>query len=175
MNTASTLQAPHTFAAGIEVLTREQVYLDEQRWDDWLALYAPDCEYWVPAWKNEESLTTDPRTELSHIYYSSRAGLEDRVVRIRSRRSPASTPMPRTTHILGNVLPLPSQQAGPSAMRLRSSWVCHVFFPRQHDSHAYFGRSEHELVHADGGWLIQKRKTLLLNDYIPTMLDVYCL
>ncbi|OGA29528.1 MAG: hypothetical protein A3I01_14380 [Betaproteobacteria bacterium RIFCSPLOWO2_02_FULL_65_24] len=177
MNAPLNVDARDTLAAGVEVLTREQVYLDEQRWDEWLALFAPDCEYWVPAWKNEESLTSNPQAELSHIYYASRAGLEDRVVRIRSRRSPASTPLPRTTHILGNVLPVPAPQAGAGApaLRLRSSWVCHVFFPREQASHAFFGRAEHQLVARDGRWIIQKKKTLLLNDYIPTMLDVYCI
>jgi 3-phenylpropionate/cinnamic acid dioxygenase small subunit len=170
---APNLEARDALAAGMDLLAREHVYLDEQRWDEWLALYAPDCEYWVPAWKNEESLTCDPRAELSHIYYASRAGLEDRVVRIRSRRSPASTPLPRTTHLLGNVLPVAGAPGG--SLRLRSSWVCHVFFPREHASHAFFGRAEHELAARDGRWVIQKKKTLLLNDYIPTMLDVYCI
>ena len=53
--------------------------LDERRWDEWIALYAPDCEYWVPTWRDEENLTSDPQAELSHIYYANRAGLEDRV------------------------------------------------------------------------------------------------
>jgi 3-phenylpropionate/cinnamic acid dioxygenase small subunit len=164
---------PQLLAAGTQVLEREGVYLDEQRWDEWLALFVPDCEYWVPSWKNEETLTTNPQAELSHIYYASRAGLEDRVVRIRSRRSPASTPMPRTTHVLSNVMAL--DNASPDKLRLRSSWVCHVFFPRMHESHAFFGRAEYELVQKDGAWLIGKKKTILQNDYIPTMLDVYCI
>jgi 3-phenylpropionate/cinnamic acid dioxygenase small subunit len=144
MNAPMSLDARGPLAAGLELLTREQVYLDEQRWDEWLGLFAQDCEYWVPTWKNEEQVTTNPQAEVSHIYYANRAGLEDRVVRIRSRRSPACAPMPRTTHVLGNVLPMATMPAG--GMRLRSSWVCHVFFPRLHDSHAFFGRSEHELV-----------------------------
>ena len=121
---------------GIEILNREAVYLDEQRWDEWLALFVPDCEYWVPSWKNEEELTSNPQAELSHIYYASRAGLEDRIVRIRSRRSPASTPMPRTSHLLSGFLPLGTPDA--QHIRLRSSWACHVFFPRIHESHAFF-------------------------------------
>jgi 3-phenylpropionate/cinnamic acid dioxygenase small subunit len=161
------------FAAAIEVLQREGAYLDERRWDDWLALFASDCEYWAPAWKNEDSLASDPQSELSHIYYASRAGLEDRVVRIRSRRSPASTPTPRTTHVVSGILPLGEPTA--TRVALRSSWVCHVFFPRQHESHAFFGRAEHEIALREGRWLIAKKKTILQNDYIPTMLDVYCL
>jgi 3-phenylpropionate/cinnamic acid dioxygenase small subunit len=173
MNAPLQFGANDLLSAGIDVLQREAIYLDEQRWDEWLALFVPDCEYWVPSWKNEETLTSNPQAELSHIYYATRAGLEDRIVRIRSRRSPASTPMPRTTHLIGSVLPL--EQPGPERMKLRSSWVCHVFFPRQHDSHAFFGRSEHELALKDGTWMIAKKKTILLNDYIPTMLDVYCI
>jgi len=142
-----------SLAAGIELVHREARLLDEQRWDDWLALY------------------TDPQAELSHIYYASRAGLEDRIVRIRSGKSAASTPLPRTAHILGSVLPLESPA---DRLRLDSTWVSHVFFPRSRESHAFFGRSEHELVLREGDWRIAKKKILLQNDYIPTMLDVYC-
>lgn len=160
------------FSAGRDVILREAMVLDEQRWDEWLALYTEDCEYWMPAWKADGTPTTNPQAELSHIYYASRAGLEDRIVRIRSGKSPASTPMPRTAHILGAVLPL----AAPAAdrLRIRSSWVSHVYFPRSHESHAFFGHSEHELVLREGDWRIAKKKIVLQNDYIPTMLDIYC-
>lgn len=160
-----------SLASGIELVHREARLLDEQRWDEWLALYLEDCEYWMPAWKADGTLTSDPRTELSHIYYASRAGLEDRVVRIRSGKSAASTPTPRTAHIVGSVLPLESRA---DCLLLGSSWACHVFFPRSHESHAFFGRTEHELALRDGDWRIAKKKILLQNDYIPTMLDVYC-
>jgi 3-phenylpropionate/cinnamic acid dioxygenase small subunit len=158
--------------AGRELLMREAMYLDEQRWDEWLALYTEDCEYWMPAWKADGTPTSNPRTELSHIYYANRAGLEDRIVRIRSRRSPASTPMPRTAHVLSTILPL--DLPAPERIRLRSTWATHVFFPRQRENHCFFGRSEHELVRRGDGWGIARKKIIMLNDYIPTMLDVYC-
>ncbi len=158
-------------ATGIELVHREAMYLDEQRWDDWLALYTEDCEYWMPAWKADGTPTTNPQAELSHIYYANRAGLEDRIVRIRSGKSPASTPMPRTAHVLGAVLPV---EAPADRLRLKSTWVSHVFFPRSRETHAFFGRSEHELVLREGDWRISRKKILLQNDYIPTMLDIYC-
>src|SRR5262249_6525194 len=121
--------------------------------------------------KGDGTLTANPRTELSHIYYASRAGLEDRVVRIRSGKSAASTPMPRTAHIVGSVVPLESPA---DALKLGSSWVCHGVFPRSRESDAFYGRTEHELALRGGDWRIAKKKILLQNDYIPTMLDVYC-
>jgi 3-phenylpropionate/cinnamic acid dioxygenase small subunit len=160
------------FATGAELVGREAVLIDERRWDEWLALFTPDCEYWMPTWKSDDTLAADPRTELSHFYYASRAGLEDRIYRIRSNRSPASMPLPRTTHIIGHVRLL--EPASPEAMRLRSNWVSHVFFPRAGDSHAFFGFSEHTLVSQAGDWRIAKKRIVLQNDYIPTMLDIYC-
>ena len=63
----------------------------------------------------------------------------------------------------------------PERQRLRSSWACHVFFPRSNETHAFFGRSEHELARQDGDWRIARKKIVLQNDYIPGMLDIYCL
>lgn len=159
-------------ATGSELLHREGVLLDEQRWDEWLALFTADCEFWMPTWKSDEVLGSDPRTELSLMYYSSRAGLEDRILRIRSRRSPASMPLPRTAHIVGAILPLEPPAA--DRMKLRSTWISQVFAPRTQVQHAFFGRSEHELVLREGAWLIRKKKVTLQNDYIPTLLDIYC-
>ena len=81
-----------------DVLFREAYYLDGRKWDDWLELFTEDCEYWVPSWKDEHQVTEDPKREISLIYYGGRFGLEDRVWRIRSGQSIASTPLPRTTH-----------------------------------------------------------------------------
>jgi 3-phenylpropionate/cinnamic acid dioxygenase small subunit len=158
-------------AAGADLIEREAALIDERRWDEWLALFTLDCEYWMPAWKGDDTLTSDPSRELSHFYYASRAGLEDRIFRIRSNRSPASTPLPRTTHIVTNVRALDPPAA--DLMRLRANWVSHVFFPRTELSHAFFGQVEHTLVLRET-WLIAKKRIVLQNDYIPTMLDIYC-
>jgi 3-phenylpropionate/cinnamic acid dioxygenase small subunit len=160
-------------AQGEEILQREGIYLDEQRWDEWIALFAPDCEYWVPAWLDQDTLSTDPQREMSHIYYASRQGLEDRIVRIRTGRSPASTPTPRTAHLVTGVLAL--EPPTPELLKLRSTWSSHVFFPRSRTSFTFFGHARYEIVRRDSGWLIQRKKVIFQNDYIPTMLDVYCI
>ncbi|MBI4291933.1 MAG: aromatic-ring-hydroxylating dioxygenase subunit beta [Betaproteobacteria bacterium] len=166
-------EARALLAAGEEILQREGIYLDEQRWNEWLDLFAPDCEYWVPAWTSERVLAADPQRELSHIYYASRQGLEDRIVRIRTGRSPASTPMPRTAHLVSAVLALEPPTS--ERLRLRSTWASHVFFPRSRMTYTFFGYAIHELVQRENRWLIQRKKTVLQNDFIPTMLDVYCI
>ncbi len=68
-------------------MQREGLLLDEHAWEQWLELYEPDCEYWVPMWDDDGEPTRDPQSELSLIYYQSRSGLEDRVFRIKTGKS----------------------------------------------------------------------------------------
>jgi benzoate/toluate 1,2-dioxygenase beta subunit len=153
------------------LLTLEGMLLDERDWDAWLALYEEDAEFWMPAWKSESEPTTDPLKELSLIYYAGRAGLEDRVQRIRSGRSVASTPLRRTAHMVGNVL-LAGESSG--VLSVKSSFAVHVYDTRQKTQHVFFGRTTHGLVRREAGLRIRSKKVILANDCIPSMLDVYC-
>ncbi|MDX3908037.1 MAG: aromatic-ring-hydroxylating dioxygenase subunit beta [Pigmentiphaga sp.] len=155
----------------IDLVYTEAMLLDEHRWADWLALYEQDCEFWMPMWRTEEAMNDSPATGLSHIYYASRAGLEDRIARIRSRKSPASSPLPRTTHIIGTPL---LQEGSADHCVVRTSWSCHVVFPRHRDPHAFFGSNQYHLARAGDGWRIRRKHIKLVNDYVPTMLDIYC-
>lgn len=153
------------------MLYRQAYYLDTQRWDDWLALFAEDAEYWVPAWKGEHTPTDNPKREVSLIYYNKRAGLEDRVWRARSGKSIASAVLPRTQHSIANVM----LDEGASSNRLLvfSNWTVQQFLVKEKVAETHFGRYEHELVRLDNAWRIAKQKILLLNDYLPAKLDFY--
>ena len=59
-------------------LFREVRHLDDRQFEEWLQLYAPDAEYWMPAWDDDDQLTNDPHSQISLIYYPNRNGLEDR-------------------------------------------------------------------------------------------------
>ena len=153
-------------------LQLEGHHLDRRDWDAWLALYDEDAVYWVPAWKDEDTPGDDPDAEVSLIYHQGRAALEDRVWRIRSQRSVASIPLMRTAHMIGNVIARPGADG---ALLVDASWTCHTYDPKRRKQHVFFGRYEIELRwHADG-WKFARKKVLLQNDYIPTMIDFYCL
>lgn len=152
-----------------ELLFCEALYVDEKRWADWLALFDPQAEYWVPSWDSDNELTTDPQTEISLIYYGDRTGLEDRVFRLRTGRSAASTPMPRTCHVVSNILATPGADG---TCCVSASFVTHLF--RRNAEQHFFGRYDYLLVPSeDGGWRIRKKKIVVLNDLIDTVLDIY--
>src|SRR6516225_7400134 len=122
-------------------LYREARYLDDRDWDAWLECYAPDAEFWMPSWDDDDRLVEDPQTEISLIYYPHRGGLEDRVFRIRTERSSAtSLPEPRTSHNISNVEILDRRDA---AVQLRFNWVTYSFRYKIVDT--YFGTSFYTL------------------------------
>jgi 3-phenylpropionate/cinnamic acid dioxygenase small subunit len=157
--------------AAADLLYAEASFLDRQQWDDWLALYLEECEFWMPAWKSEHALTDDPRRELSLVYYSSRTDLHDRVSRARSGRSVASVPMPRTQHMLSNIVV--QQHEDDRACTVYSNWMVNLVRLKQRERDCLFGRYEHELALADVGWRIRKKKIVLMNDRMRTMVDFY--
>lgn len=158
-------------AAATELLYREASLLDERMWDDWVALYTPDCEYWMPTWKNEDEPTTDPKRELSMIYYSNRAGLEDRAWRVKSGRAASSAVLPRTQHVITNIRVAESN--GDGCMLVKSNWTVQQFLPKDKVVETFFGRYEHALAKSGAEWRIAKKKILLLNDYLPAKIDFY--
>lgn len=158
-------------AIATELLHREALLLDTQRWDEWLALFTADARFWVPAWKAEHTPTDDPKRELSLIYYADRGGLEDRVWRARSGRSVASVVLPRTHHAITNILLLASVPE--HSIDVASYSTTHVYSIKDKAVEVYFARVEHRLVRRDDSWRIAAKKIVLLNDYLPAKLDFY--
>ncbi len=157
-------------AIAAEVLYREALYLDEKRWEEWLALFTDPVEFWVPAWKSETEPTADPATEISLLYISTHLELEERVARIRSGKSNASTPLPRTAHAVTNVL---AEFGDGDELTARCVTTTHIYNVKRREPQLVFARCVYGLLWRGKEWKIRRKKLLLLNDYIPTMLDFY--
>jgi 3-phenylpropionate/cinnamic acid dioxygenase small subunit len=153
-----------------DLLYREAALLDDGGWDEWLALYTEDARFWMPAWRDEATPTSDPHSELSLIYYEGRRGLEDRVFRARSGQSVASHPRPRCLHCLSNVVLLASTT---DSAEVASAFTVFLHDVRADRTHHFFGRYRHELRREADGWRISSKKILLFNDTIPTVVDFY--
>ena len=150
-------------------LYREARALDDRRWDDWLACYSPEAVFWMPAWDDDDALVEDPQREISLIYYGHKGGLEDRVFRIRTERSSAtSLPEPRTSHNISNVEILDARDA---AIDLRFNWFTLSY--RYKTVTTYFGISFYTLDTSGAGPLIVNKKVVLKNDYIHHVIDIY--
>jgi benzoate/toluate 1,2-dioxygenase subunit beta len=170
---AALMNKPVQGALSIEDVTqylyREARYLDDKEWDSWLALYHPEVEFWMPAWDDDDKLVSDPQTEISLIWYGHKGGLEDRVFRIRTERSSAtSLPEPRTSHNISNV-EIVSQSE--DECQVRFNWV--TFSYRYKTVDTYFGTSFYTLDTGGPSPLVKRKKIVMKNDYIHHVVDIY--
>ncbi|TCP17307.1 benzoate 1,2-dioxygenase small subunit [Simplicispira metamorpha] len=149
-------------------LYQEARALDDRRWDDWLAFYAPDANFHMPAWDDDGGLTTDPQKEVSLIYYPSRAGLEDRIFRIETERAASAIPDTRTGHALSNIEVLKQDE---NSIEVRFNWTTHAY--RYNIVDTYFGYSIYTINTSGETPLIQRKYVVLKNDRIHHWLDVY--
>jgi benzoate/toluate 1,2-dioxygenase beta subunit len=149
-------------------LYREARLLDDRQWDEWLACYSPKVVYWMPAWDDDDQLVEDPQQHISLIYYPNRDGLEDRVFRIKTERSSASMPEPRTSHFIANV-EVVEQRAGELDVRFNWQTLSH----RYKATDTFFGTSFYTLDTSADALVILNKKIVLKNDYIHQVIDVY--
>lgn len=150
-------------------LYREARFLDDREWESWLQCYAPDVEFWMPSWDDDDELVNDPQSEISLIYYSNRDGLADRVFRIKTERSSAtSLPVPRTSHNISNIEII---EQNDSLCQLRFNWITLNYRYKMVDT--YFGTCYYTLDISGEQPLIKKKKVVLKNDYIHHVLDIY--
>lgn len=149
-------------------LYREASLLDDRRWEEWLACYAPGVEYWMPAWTDDDELITDPQSQISLIYYPNRQGLEDRIYRLETERSSASTPEPRTIHMLANVEILETHG---KSVDVRYNWQ--TLSHRFKTTSQYFGTTFCTIDFGGDAPVITRKKIVLKNDYIHQVIDIY--
>ncbi|MDR5816375.1 MULTISPECIES: benzoate 1,2-dioxygenase small subunit [unclassified Caballeronia] len=149
-------------------LYREARFLDDRQWDEWLGCYAEDVTYWMPAWDDDDQLTDDHESQISLMYYPDRGGLEDRVFRIKTERSGASLPEPRTSHNVTNVEVL-AERGNEVDVRYNFDTLNHRYKITDH----FFGTIFVTFRKVDDILLIARKKIVLKNDTIRQVLDVY--
>lgn len=152
-----------------ELVFREARLLDAQAWDEWLGLYCEDAVFWVPAFRMDGSLTQNPKTELNMIYFEGRRHLEERIFRLRTEIALSSTPVPRTTHVVGGVM---IDAVSEGEIGAFASW--HVVWCNDvRGSQLRAGSYEYVLRRERDGLRIARKKVLLLDPTIDGYFDVY--
>ncbi len=151
-----------------QFLFRKAELCDDQSWDEYLDLFDANSVFHVPQWDSEHVYTTDPKRGMSLIYYANRTGLEDRVFRLRTGKSAASTPMPRTLHQITNVR-IEAREDG--TLEVKGNWA--TFYARHGIGEHFFGRVSYGLRPDGESWKITRKHVLLLNDTINAVLDFY--
>ena len=129
--------------------------LDEQRFDEWLALFAEDGRYWMPL----EHGQTDRRLTAS-LMYEDMLLLRIRVERLKGIRTYSQKPKSRCHHLLQQ------PQVGvfePEAGRIIVWTSMHYVEARQDQQDLYAAWATHDLVLVDGALRIRLKRVDLVN------------
>ena len=136
------------------LVEREARLLDQLRFDEWLAMYAPECIYWVPGTPE----AGDPRREIS-ISFDDRRRMEDRIYRLRTGYAWSQAPKSRTVRMMSNVEVFAA--ADGDARMVRSNFLISEF--RVDGTRFLSGWCGHRFVPAGERWQIAVRQVNLID------------
>src|SRR5215468_7554660 len=136
------------------LIEQEARLLDQLAFDEWLAMYAPECIYWVPATPQ----AGDPRREVA-ISFDDRRRMEDRIFRLRTGYAWSQAPKSRTVRMISNVEVFATRE---SAVRMvRSNFLISEF--RVDGTRFLSGWCGHRFAERTGRWEIQVRQVNLID------------
>ena len=135
------------------LLEREARLLDELRYDDWLAMYAAECVYWVPSTPK----AGDPRREIA-IMFDDRRRLEDRIYRMRTGFAWSQAPASRTVRLVTNVEVFST--IVDNVRMVRSNFLISEFWGDE--TRQLTGWAAHRVVRDHAGWEIQAKQVNLI-------------
>jgi benzoate/toluate 1,2-dioxygenase beta subunit len=137
-----------------QLLEREARLLDQLRYEDWLAMYARECIYWVPSTPN----AGDPRREIA-VMFDDRRRLEDRIYRLRTGFAWSQAPASRTVRLISNVEVFTGARG--EARMLRSNFLISEFWGDE--TRVLTGWAGHRVQQDGTGWKIQAKQVNLID------------
>jgi 3-phenylpropionate/cinnamic acid dioxygenase small subunit len=132
-----------------QFLFHEARLLDEQRLEEWLALFTEDATYWLPLEREQK----DP-VHTSSILYDDRTLLELRVKQARHPRAHARLPLARTVHQVSNI-------TVKDGLTVQSNLVLVEY--RQEKQRVWAALVEHRLERAGDSYRIARKRVDLVN------------
>jgi len=136
------------------LVEREARLLDRLDFDPWLAMYVPECIYWVPGTPH----AGDPRREIA-ISFDDRRRMEDRIYRLRTGYAWSQAPKSRTVRLITNVEVFAATRG--TARMVRSNFLINEF--RVDGTRTLAGWCGHRFVEHGGRWLIAVRQVNLID------------
>ena len=136
------------------LLEREARLLDDGHHAEWLALYAGECLYWVPA----SADGGDPRHEVATAF-DDRRRLEDRIYRLGSDYAWSQQPTSRTSRLVSNVTAFATDD--PQIVMTRASFLIREF--QAGDYRTWAGWYGHRLRRNGDGWEILVKQVNLID------------
>ncbi len=136
-------------------IVNEARLLDQRRFREWMALFADDGTYWVPAVPDQQS----PFDQAS-LFYDDRELMKTRIERLEHPRIHVQTPPSRTAHLVGNTIVEEADESKDEYVI--GSTVIMVEY-RNEAQRIFAGRQRHRLRRAGASFRIVQKRVDLIN------------
>lgn len=143
----------------VDFVYREARLLDEQRFEDWLALFADDGHYWMPLAPGQ----TDARLHAS-LMHEDKLLLQVRIERLRGNRTYSQQPASRSHHLL-QAPTVESRDEAEGVYTTRCAF--HYVETRRDEQQLHAGWATHTLVATPAGLRIRLKRVDLLHADTP--------
>lgn len=153
--TTTVTDTPVTARMLTDFVYAEARLLDEQRFDEWLALFTDDGRYWMPLAHDQQ----DARLHTS-LMYEDKLLLQIRIERLAGRRTFSQQPKSRCHHLLQAPSVESSDPEGGEHV-VRAAF--HYVETRQDEQTLFAGWSTYHLVETDAGLRIRLKRVDLVN------------
>jgi benzoate/toluate 1,2-dioxygenase subunit beta len=139
-------------------LYAEARFADENRYDEWFALWTGDIRYWVPVNVDEY----DPDEHVS-IIFDDRERLQDRMTRLKSGGAWSQEPQSRMRRVVSNIEIAPAKRA--DERLIVSNFVLGEL--RRGREAVYFAQQKHRLRLTPEGLRMAEKTVLLVRNNEP--------
>jgi 3-phenylpropionate/cinnamic acid dioxygenase small subunit len=139
-----------------DFVANEAALIDTRRFDDWLALFADDCRYWIPLLGDTQS----EDAQHNALADEDKLLLTLRVERLKSSRAHSQHPPSRCQHVLQQPRVVQADLATGQA-ELHTPFI--YVESRGEQQLMLAGVARHRLVRRDQSWQIALKRVDLLN------------
>ena len=139
----------------VDFVLHEARLLDQQRWEDWLDLFAEDGHYWMPV----EWGQADPKLTTS-LMYEDKLLLRIRIDRLKGKATYSQSPKSRCHHMLQT----PQVDERDDRERRYATWTpMHYIESRADEQTLYAAWVTHHLAMVDDAIKIRLKRVDLIN------------
>lgn len=131
--------------------------LDDGRLDEWMSLWTPEVEYWIPSGHTQ----SDPTQRVS-IVYDDATRLRERVTRLTNADAHSQEPASRLTHYMTAI-----QRGAPVEGAILVHAAMLIVEVRKGLQEIYGGRVDYELIDVDDGLRMRSKRIHLTRNDSP--------
>ncbi len=153
-----------------DLIQRSVALLDQERFAEWIALFADDARYTLLERAKVQVRGADAGTASEQVLYDDdKAFLALRVKRLDTNLAHSERPASITRHLITNVQVADEED---DTLSVRSTFMVHQA-RLETDDYSFYGKREDRVRQVGSGWQIVRRRAVLDHIHLPRVITIF--